>query len=436
VTPGTAAASASTSPSTISNDHDGSINTLTDVESPAASMRSRSWAFVAAAMFVCGWGGNQFTPLLLMYRQLGGYSELSVDAFLGAYVLGLVPGLLLAGPISDRGGRRPVLVAGTTASAAASLVLCFGVDGAWAIYVGRLLTGVAVGIAMAVGSSWVSELTRGTDTGLAARRASLSQTAGFGLGAGIAGMLAQWGPWPMVTPYVVHILITAPMPLLLLKVPETRNPGPRDDTELGLWRGLLNDLRVPAPARSRFRLVVLPMAPWVFGAAGLAYAVMPQLVAARVGRWGIAYSTALTVLMLGSGAAVQPLAKRLHVRRAPVTAMAVMSVGTVLCATNAHLRSPWLAALIAVILGTAYGVGVVTGLQEIQRMAGPDDLAGLTGLYYMLAYSGFLLPTVLATLAPRLSYEATLGAVAVLSIGCLSLVTAGARRQAAEATAA
>ncbi|MGI5158333.1 MFS transporter [Microbispora sp. CA-102843] len=408
--------------------------------SPAATaLKPDSWRTVAAAMFACGWGGNQFTPLLLMYRRLGGYSTLSVDAFLGAYVVGLVPGLLLAGPISDRRGRRPVLVAGTVASAVASLVLCFGGQSAWPIYAGRLITGFAVGIAMSVGSSWVKELSSGADGGLAARRASLCQTAGFGLGAGVAGVLAQWGPWPMVTPYAVHLLLTAAIPVLLLWVPETRPPlAHATGSVRELLTALVNDLRVPAPARRRFRLVVLPMAPWVFGAAGLAYAVMPQLVGFRVGDWGLAYATGLTVLTLGTGAAVQPVARWLHgdtgngeagtrTGRAPVAAMAVMLLGAALCAANAVLLSPWLAAVTAAALGAGYGIAVVSGLLEIQRMAGPDDLAGLTGVYYTLAYAGFLLPTVLATLSSWLSYPVMLAAVAIAALVCLGLVMTGAR---------
>ncbi|MFD7707245.1 MFS transporter [Streptomyces sp. NPDC059786] len=413
---------------------------------PASALsRPHAWRTVAAAMFVCGWGGNQFTPLLLMYRRLGGYSALSVDAFLGAYVVGLVPGLLLAGPVSDRRGRRPVLVAGTVASAAASVVLCFGGHSPWPLYGGRLLTGIAVGIAMAVGSAWVKELSAGedgaADSGLAARRAALCQTAGFGLGAGVAGLLAQWGPWPMVTPYVVHVLLTAALPVLLLKVPETRRPAPDGPAASvrELLATLVDDLRVPAPARRRFRLVVLPMAPWVFGAAGLAYAVMPQLVGSRVENWGLAYATGLTVLTLGTGAAVQPLAKRQHAGagaakgRAPVAAMAVMVLGAALCAADAVLLSPWLAVAAAAVLGAGYGIAVVSGLLEIQRMAGPDDLAGLTGVYYTFAYAGFLLPTVLAALSGWLPYPLMLALVAVTAVACLALVLTGARDRASAA---
>ena len=30
----------------------------------------RSWAGVAPAMFVVAWGGNHFSPLLLLYREV------------------------------------------------------------------------------------------------------------------------------------------------------------------------------------------------------------------------------------------------------------------------------------------------------------------------------------------------------------------------------
>jgi hypothetical protein len=391
----------------------------------------------AAAMFACGWGGNQFTPLLLLYRRTGGYSALSVDAFLGAYVIGLIPGLLLAGPLSDRHGRRRVMVVGTAASAVASAVLAFGADGPGPLYAGRLLTGVAVGIAMSVGSSWVKELSASSaDTTVGARRASLWLTAGFGLGAGVAGCLAQWAPWPTVLPYLVHIALTLPALALLPWVAETRRESG------GPPRGILRDLRVPRHGRRRFRLLVLPMAPWVFGAAGLAYAVMPQLVDSRLGGWGLLYATALTVLYLGTGVAVQPLAKRLdRMDGGPdpaVVAMSVLAAGAAACAADAVLRSPLLALLAAVVLGAGYGIAVVTGLLEIQRMAPAEDLAGLTGVYYALAYAGFLLPTVLALLSAWVPYTLLLTVVALLAVACLGVIGTGLwqrRREEAPASA-
>lgn len=389
---------------------------------------ARGWPLAVAAMFCCGWGGNQFTPLLLMYRQLGGYSEVTVDAFLAAYVIGLVPGLLAGGPLSDRYGRKPLMLAGTVLSIAASAVLSCTPAGQVALYAGRFLTGIAVGIAMAVGTSWVKELSQPpydakADAGSGARRASLALTGGFGLGAGVAGALAQWGPWPMVLPYAVHVLVTLPALVALRRTPETRAPAP-------VRGGFLADLKVPAAGHRRFLRVVLPMAPWVFGAAGIAYAVMPQLVAERVGGQGLAYATLLTVLTLGTGALVQPLAKRLGARstaRAILVAMGLMAVGMAVCAANGAVLSPWLGLAGALILGAGYGIAVVSGLLEIQRIATPDDLAGLTGVYYAVTYTGFLVPAVLAALSSYVPYSVMLSVLALLALSCLLLIAVSVR---------
>jgi predicted MFS family arabinose efflux permease len=392
-------------------------------------MSRRSWLPAVFAMFCCGWGGNQFTPLLLLYRRVGGYSTVEVDLFLGTYVVGLVPGLLVAGALSDRHGRKPLMLVGTALSVVSSAFLMVGQT--WALYGGRLLTGLAVGIAMAVGTSWVKELSQppydaAADAGSGARRAAMGLTLGFGLGAGVAGVLAQWGPHPMVTPYVVHAVLALAALSLLWRAPETRTAPAAGS----LW----SLLKVPAVAHRRFLRVVLPMAPWVFGSAGIAYAVTPQLVGDRLGNWGLAYATLLTVCTLGTGALVQPLAKRLDsvsTARAIVVAMVLMSAGVGLSAVVADVGSPWLGLLDGVLLGAAYGIAVVSGLLEIQRIAalgGGADLAGLTGVYYAAAYVGFLLPTVLAAVAGLAPYVVLLGAVAAVTLACTVVVLASSRR--------
>ena len=70
----------------------------------------RHWLVVAAVVFVVAWGGNQFTPLLIMYRADHGFSTSAVNLLLFAYVLGIVPGLFIGGPLSDYFGRKPLLL--------------------------------------------------------------------------------------------------------------------------------------------------------------------------------------------------------------------------------------------------------------------------------------------------------------------------------------
>jgi hypothetical protein len=166
------------------------------------------------------------------------------------------------------------------------------------------------------------------------------------------------------------------------------------------------------------------MAPWIFGSAGIAYAIVPALVAETLGSWALLYTAGLTVLTLGSGVLVQPIARRLDDHssaRAVVVSMVLMAMGVFAAVATAITRSPVVAVFVAVLLGSAYGIAIVSGLLEIQRIAEPDDLAGITGVYYSLAYLGFLLPAVLAGLGHYLSYPAMLtglGLLALVSTAC------------------
>ncbi|MDM2592422.1 MFS transporter, partial [Mycobacteroides abscessus] len=126
-------------------------------------------------MFGIAWGGNEFTPLLVMYRQAG-QSAASVDTLLFAYVLGIIPALFLGGPLSDRYGRRAVMLPAPFISMLGSLVLALGAQHFALLFTGRVLSGVALGLAMAAGSSWVKELSAPPfdRPGAGARRGAMS----------------------------------------------------------------------------------------------------------------------------------------------------------------------------------------------------------------------------------------------------------------------
>lgn len=396
---------------------------------PSAVHDGRRWLTVAAATFAIAWGGNEFTPLLVMYRTQNGLSAVTVDILLFAYVLGIVPALLIGGALSDRLGRRPVMLPAPGLGALGSLILAAGADSAVMLATGRVLSGLALGLAMAVGGSWIKELSSAPwDIGDAgARRAAMSLTAGFGVGAGTAGVLAQWAPWPMALPYALNTALCLAAGALLLAAPETRA---RQLTVRPLWA----DLAVPAAAHRRFLLVVAPVAPWVFGAAASAYAVLPALMSDRAGGAPIAFSALLCVVTLGSGLAIQSVGRRIDVPggvRGVTVALSLLVAGMLAAAMAAASLTVWLSLLAAAILGCGYGMALITGLHEVQRIAGPDDLAGLTAVFYGLSYLGFGVPAVLATLSLRwpgiLTYPVMFGVGAAAAMVSLAIVVAGHR---------
>lgn len=399
----------------------------------ASTRRIPPWVLVSAAMFTVAWGGNEFTPLLVMYRLDHGYSPVLVDAFLFAYVLGIVPAMLVGGPLSDRLGRRPLMLPAPFVAAAGSVVLAFGADSAALLVAGRILSGIGLGLGMAVGGSWLKELSvapwdPAARPGAGARRAAMSLTAGFGIGAGLAGVLAQWAPWPSQLAYLLHIALALGAGLAMSAAPESRPATAKSQRS-----PLVDDLKIPAAGHRRFWLVVAPVAPWVFGAASLAYAVLPALMVDRSGGLPVAFSALLCVVALTCGFAIQALGRRIddpRSARAVIVALAILVVAMVVGALAADRLTVPLAVLAAAVLGCGYGMALVSGLQEIQRIATPDDLAGLTAVFYSLTYLGFAVPALLALVVqtwPAVGYPALfLGGAAVAAVS-LALVTRNGR---------
>jgi predicted MFS family arabinose efflux permease len=386
--------------------------------------RKESWARAALALTAVGWGANQFAPMVLLYRERMGVSASAAEAIFGLYAAGLVPGLLVAGPLSDRVGRRPVVTFSVLLSMLSGVVLMLGSHGLAWLSTGRVLMGVASGAAFSAGSAWVKELSAANSVGGAgARRASIAMTVGFGVGPLIAGVLAQWGPATYETPYIPQLILAAAALVLLAGTPETvqrRRSGV-------LGGGLL---RLRGFSDRRFVGVVLPMAPWVFGAATIAMVYLPGLAAGHVKGISLAYAGTAAAVTALSGVLIQPVARKIasapagrdHARpRLLSLGLALVTGGTLADAGVAALDGlgAWqavLTLLAAVVMGFGYGVLLVFGLAEVQRLAPPEDLAGMTAVFQAFTYIGFAAPYVLSALKNVASPSTLLLVVAALGV--------------------
>ena len=373
-------------------------------------------------MFGVGWGANQFTSLIVAYHHDRGITVGTDEALFGIYALGLIPALLVGGPASDRWGRARVVRPAAVLSVVATVLLMFGSHRLPLLFAGRFVAGEVSGAVFAAGTAWVKELsvppfdiTAGEQAG--ARRSAIALSLGFGLGPLVAGILAQWCPDPLVVPYLPHLVVMAVVLPGLWRVPETvvaRAGG-----------GFRQQLRVPLARHPRFVWLVVPVAPWVFAAAAVSFAVLPTVISSRTSGYGVAFAGVVAGVTLGVGVGVQPLARQLDrtgAARGAMAGLAAVTVGMVLAALAAHLLSPPLVLAAGAVLGAGYGCCLVAGLLEVQRLAGPDDLAGLTAVFYALTYLGFAVPVVLAELIHLASYPVQLLALAGLAAVCLAVV--------------
>jgi MFS family permease len=347
----------------------------------------RAWIRIAFAMFAVGWGANQFSPMLIVYRHELRLTTSEVAGLFMVYALTLIPGLLIGGPASDRFGRRPVVLPFVALSPLATLLLVLGPRSLVMIAIGRALAGLCSGVVFGAATAWVQEVS--PDDGMSARRSALALTAGFGLGPVAAALLAQWVSDPLVVPYLPHLVTGTAAAVVLARTPE----GIRARPQVAPVRGPAGRRWPPAAVRTRrFWLTVAPASPLVFGSVSLAIVVLPEEVtSARSLSAG--FAGLMTALLFAAGVAVQPIARRLRdMLTGLVAGLGCAAAGAAVAIAAVAAADRVLAGVAAVLLGLAYGLCLVSGLRQAEHMASPDERGAVIACYYALAYLGFAVP--------------------------------------------
>jgi MFS family permease len=386
-----------------------------------ATTDSREWWRVGLAVVAVGWGAEQFAPLLLMYQAKLGLSTTIVQATFGFYVLGLIPGLLLGGPVSDQYGRRRVMAVALVASIVGTALLILGGTGVGWLFAGRLVAGIASGAAFSSGAAWIKELSAASSPNGAKHgpsRVTIAMGIGFSLGPLVAGVLAQWAPAPTILPYLPHLVLAIAAFPLALNAQEPRTPNSQNS--------LLQHLRIHEVHDRRFLTVVAPLAPWVFIPVSIGVAYLPGLVKSHLAGHALIFSAVVVVLCAAAGIFVQPVARRLDHPNKPrllATALGLVVAGMIIAAVAVATTQPVLVLVADLVLGAAYGCCQVCGLLEVQRLAQPDHLAGLTAAYQAISYLGFAASFPLAAASRIVPASALLLAVAVFAALTLAWTT-------------
>ena len=336
------------------------------------------------ALFAVAWGANQFTPLLLVYRQRFGFGP-AMLALWGCTRWGSCRGCCWAGPPRTRAAATRWSFRSSSSRWSPPGVLIAGALWSPALALGRLVGGVVSGVVFGAGSAWLVELSAALHT----RRAALAVTAGFCLGPLAAGLVADALPWPAVVPYLPHLVLMA------VALPGVSRRGRRSAP--ARTRG---DSPRRRESRQRFHRGVAPVAPFVFGTVAVAFVVLPTRFPPLP--HPVALVGLMTGVTLGMGAAIQSLGRRLEAGRpgrAAVAGLAFATVGLAVAAWTA--RAPTLPGVLLSmgLLGSAYGLCLVGGLSAAGSLADAGTRGTLVGWFYAWAYLGFAAPFVVAWLS-------------------------------------
>jgi hypothetical protein len=106
----------------------------------------------------------------------------------------------------------------------------------------------------------------------------------------------------------------------------------------------------------------------------------------------------------------------------------MIALGLGLVYLSIVLQSIWVGLGANAIIGFGLGVGLVSGLQEVQAIAGSRDLAGLTGVFYAVAYAGFLASAVIAAVATLVPVAVIFAVLVGLAGASFALVAASSKK--------
>ncbi|HEY9635341.1 MAG TPA: MFS transporter [Coleofasciculaceae cyanobacterium] len=335
----------------------------------------RSVLIVAAAIFLVTHATNLQVPLYGTYAKIAGFgSGISAIAF-STYVAGLLPTLILLGGISDRVGRKKVILVSLLSLAFATFLM-IAHPSIYTLFVTRILQGIGVGLITGTGAAYLSTLMPDNAAQVAAY-VSLTTALGFSSGALFTNVALSFNNSLVPFSYQAILIILLACIVLVIRLPEQ----PVSPEKL---------IRLPCfPAGTIPAGLAIALA---WSLAGIVSVILPaQLMQYGLPNW----SGPMLFIFVISGVLLQPLARRLNAQRSLQLGCVLLVLGYIIFTCGAWLGVISLVLAGVALAGTAcYGFTYLGGMAEVVKLSGSQSARAVSG-YFVCAYLGFGLPVIL-----------------------------------------
>ncbi|MBC9225504.1 MFS transporter [Aeromicrobium sp. 636] len=350
-------------------------------------------------------------PLYGVYAAEWDFAPLTTTVVFAVYAFGALVSVVLTGPVSDRIGRRPVLIAAVLALLAGLALFVLAESVAWLI-VARAIHGVGVGAIVVTASAALLDLQpdQGARSG---KRTGVAFNLGIAISIMATALIAQYGAHPLVTPYVLlAVLITA----LLVAILVMREPHDGHGAEdLRIARP-----RVPGSIAADFRFAAIGvMASW--SVLGVFLSLFPKIASDAVGTDNLVFGGSVVALSAFAAAISQLVAVRWTPRVAAVAGDAGTAVMLLVSIVAIHTGSAVAILATSTVLGFFFGMAFGSSLRHLGDVVPAGHRGEVMSAFYVLAYSAMAVPTILAgwaatTWSPEQILAPFLACVALASV--------------------
>ncbi|WP_422528984.1 MFS transporter [Serratia fonticola] len=327
---------------------------MRDLSSRASTLPMFGAAWLVTAVFMLS---NSPTPLYVYWQQELSFSTGTLTVIFALYIVGLLGTLLVAGQLSDRYGRKQVILPGLLAALVACLLFSIA-QSVLVLSIARLLSGIAVGTMVSAGMAAIGDLGGSKRRRQAALLASVSMVLGAGLGPLLAGGLAQAVIHPILPVFSVEFLILGSAMVIACMLPLRRPILPDSRTSL------LRPPTVPAANRRHLAYGIATFGPGIT-ATSFVLALGPSLLSRLLNVHSpmIAGGMACTMFLTATGVqfALRHWSTRsIFLASSLSTVMAMVSLSIAVHASFAPMLM-----LAAVLAGAGQGLGQLGGLTLI-----------------------------------------------------------------------
>jgi MFS family permease len=343
------------------------------------------WLLVVLLVFVmCA--ASAPAPLYAVYQRMWGFPAITLTAAYGVFAFGGLGTLLTTGRLSDHLGRRLVLIVALLGEVAGMLAFIAATD-VVTLFIGRIVTGLATGMALGAISAWIIDLQ--PNSGLGSLMGGVATLLGLGTGAFGSGLLVQFAPDPLHLVFWLLAGAYAIGALALLAVPDPVDRRP------GWLQSLRPSIRVPQSARPTF-VAGAPAIVGAFALSGLYLSLGPSLAIALLGTDNRAAGGLVVFALAGGGAVAAAILRSADGLRTLTRCSALIMFGVAVTLSGVWARSIALLYAGSLVAGIGLGPLYSAFLRTVVPLAPAEKRGALLSAIYVLVYLSFSIPAVLA----------------------------------------
>ena len=371
-------------------------NGIPVVDSTFRLSRQAGFWVVAASLAVLTAFSTAPSALYGIYARQDHLTAIAVTLIYSMYAAGILVSLLLVGHLSDWYGRRALLVPAALTALVATLVFATS-SSLPALFLGRVVTGIALGAAVAAATAYLTDLDAGPGAAPTRRAqivATVANVGGLATGPLLAGLLVEYvtaDPRMVYVPFAVLLVLAA---VGIMFAPEVK-PRPESRPRYRPQR-----LALPSEARGQLSAALTGdfMVFAVFGVfAGLASGFLSD----TLHRPSPVLAGLAVLISFGAGAITQISTMRWPLRRLLALGIPVLVVGLAVVVSAAWVQPPSLLLFLvgATLAGVGSGAIYRSTLTVVITSAPADERAGALALFFVVGYVGLSLPVVGAGIA-------------------------------------